>query len=203
VLRTPLRLVGAVLIGWAIIAIFRVPQPDVLVAADGSAMAVRGHDARLSMVKSGSDTFALREWLAADADARNAKDSMLGAGIRCDDAGCIGRLGDGSLVALPRTIGAFAEDCRRAAVVVSARDAPPGCAALVIDRRVWRRAGAIALRRIGNGFEIVTSRPSGYDRPWAASAEAEGIEGSRAAVDRRVSQSRDATPHQGDLEPGD
>jgi competence protein ComEC len=202
-LRTPLRLVGAVLIGWAIIAIFRVPQPDVLVAADGSAMAVRGHDARLSMVKSGSDTFALREWLAADADARNAKDSMLGAGIRCDDAGCIGRLGDGSLVALPRTIGAFAEDCRRAAVVVSARDAPPGCAALVIDRRVWRRAGAIALRRIGNGFEIVTSRPSGYDRPWAASAEAEGIEGSRAAVDRRVSQSRDATPHQGDLEPGD
>ena len=69
-LRTPLRFSGAVLIGAAIVLMGRAPQPDVLIAADGSAVAVRGADGRLAMVKAGSDTFAVREWLAADADAR-------------------------------------------------------------------------------------------------------------------------------------
>ena len=55
----------------------RAPQPDVLIAPDGSAVAVRGADGRLAMVKSGSDTFAFREWLAADADARAPKDDTL------------------------------------------------------------------------------------------------------------------------------
>jgi competence protein ComEC len=180
----------------------RVPQPDILIAADGSALAVRGSDARLAMVKSGSDIFALREWLAADADARNAKAGTLGEGIRCDEAGCIGKLRDGSLVALPRTIEAFAEDCRRAAVVVSAREAPPGCAALVIDRRISRQAGAMALRRHRDGFEIVASRPGGYDRPWAAASASEGAEAARSSVSR-ASQNRDATPREAGLEPGD
>src|SRR5215831_10585921 len=117
-LKTPLRVIGVVLLGGAIVLMIRAPEPDVLVAADGSAVAVRGADGRLAMVKSGSDTFALKEWLAADADARAPKDATLGHGIRCDEAGCIGRLRDGALVAIARGIGAFEEDCRRAAVVV-------------------------------------------------------------------------------------
>jgi hypothetical protein len=36
----------------------RAPQPDVLVAGDGSAFAVRGPDGRLAVVKSGGDVFA-------------------------------------------------------------------------------------------------------------------------------------------------
>src|SRR5262245_28058643 len=39
----------------------------------------------------------------ADADARTPKDSTLGEGIRCDAAGCVGRLRDGSLVAIAKT----------------------------------------------------------------------------------------------------
>jgi competence protein ComEC len=125
----------------------RAPQPDVLIAADGSAAALRGENGRLSMVKSGNDVFAFREWLAADADARTPKDNLLREGIRCDAAGCIGKLRDGSLVAIAKTIEAFEEDCRRATLVVSSRDAPPGCAALVVDRQgSWRRSGAMALR---------------------------------------------------------
>src|SRR5262249_11900117 len=166
-LKTPLRLLGAVLIAGAVIAMVRVPQPDILIAADASAVAVRGADARLSMVKSGSDVFALREWLAAAADARTPKDPTLDSGIRCDDAGCVARLRDGSLIAIARTVEALAEDCRRAAVVVTAHAAPPGCAAFVIDRQVWRRSGAMALRRLGEGFEITAVRRGGYDRPWA------------------------------------
>jgi competence protein ComEC len=202
-LKTPLRFVGAFLIGCAVVMMIRSPQPDVLVAADGSAFAVRGADGRLAMVKSGSDSFALREWLAADADARTPTDATLGAGIRCDEAGCVGRLRDGSLVAIAKTVEAFEEDCRRAAVVVSARDAPAACAALVIDRQVWRRSGAVALRRLGEGFEITPTRPPGYDRPWAPAA----VQGSDAPEARQPTstrqQPRDATPREEDLEAGD
>jgi competence protein ComEC len=198
--KTPLRFIGALLIGGAVVLMIRAPQPDVLIAADGSAVALRGENGRFSVVKSGSDLFALREWLAADADARTPKDSTLGEGIRCDAAGCIGRLRDGSLIAIAKTIEAFEEDCHRAVLVVSARDAPPGCAALVIDRQVWRRSGAMALRRLDERFVITATRPLGYDRPWRRAVASE----SDAPPPRRaLPPQRDATPREEDLEAGD
>jgi competence protein ComEC len=174
-LRTPLRFIGALLVGGAIALMLRAPQPDVLVSGDGTAFAVRGADGRLSMIKSGSDGFALREWLAADGDARAVKDETLANGIGCDASGCIGRLRDGSLVAFVKSIDAFEEDCRRAALVVSARDAPADCAAPVVDRQVLRRAGALALQRVGQGFAITPSRPAGYQRPWAPGFDWRGV----------------------------
>jgi competence protein ComEC len=199
-LKTPLRFAGALLIGVAIVLMIRAPQPDVLVAGDGSAFAVRGPDGRLAVLKSGGDVFAVREWLSADADARSSKDHTLDDGIRCDDAGCVVRLRDGSLVAIAKTIEAFEEDCRRAVLVVSAGDAPPGCVALVVDRRVWRRSGAVALRRVGEGFEIVSTRPAGYERPWTRAAP---VGDSPDAGRPRPPQTRDATPSKDDLEAGD
>jgi competence protein ComEC len=202
-LKTPLRFIGALLLGCAIVLMIRAPQPDVLVAADGSAVAVRGADGRLAMVKSGSDTFAFREWLAADADARLPKDNALGHGIRCDEAGCIARLRDGALVAIAKTVEAFEEDCRRAALVVSAREAPAGCPAVVVDRQIWRRSGAIALRRLGEGFEITPTRPIGYDRPWArAFAEKSDVQETSRSTSPEA-QPRDAAPREEDIEAGD
>jgi competence protein ComEC len=136
----------------------------------------------------------------ADADRRDAKDKALNDGIRCDPAGCVARLADNSIVAIANTAEALAEDCRRAAVVVSARAAPPGCGALVIDKGVLRRTGAVALRRVGEGFEVTPSRPPGYDRPWAP-VRANDTEQSQPGTARR--QPRDATPNVDDLEPGD
>jgi competence protein ComEC len=199
-LKTPLRLTGLALIGFATVMAMRAPQPDVLVAPEGTAFAIRTPGGRLAMVKSGSDTFAFRDWLMADADRRDPKDKALNDGIRCDPAGCVARLADNSIVAIANSVEAFAEDCRRAAVVLSARDAPPGCGALLIDRQVWRRTGAVALRRVGEGFELTASRPPGYDRPWAP-ARADATEPSRPGVAR--TQPRDATPNIDDLEPGD
>ena len=199
-LRTPLRCIGVLMMTGAIILMIRAPQPDVLIAADGSAVALRGANGRLSMIKSGSDVFAFREWLAADADWRTAKDDTLGEGIKCDAAGCVGKLRDGSVVAIAKSIEAFEEDCRRAALVVSNRDAPPGCAALVIDRGVWRRSGAMALRRRGGQFEITAARSRGYDRPWARAVVSEG---DALVPSRAVPQPRDATPRADDLEAGD
>jgi competence protein ComEC len=202
-LKTPLRLIGAFLIGGAVVLMVRTPQPDVMIAADGSAVAVRGEGGRLAMVKSGSDVFAWREWLAADADARNPKDPTLGEGIRCDGQGCVARLRDGAFVAIPKTMAAFEEDCRRAVLVVTGRDAPPGCATIVIDRQVWRRSGAITLQRRGDGFEMTLSRPPGYDRPWARAATEAGDAPEPGRAPAATVMPRDATPRDEDLDAGD
>jgi competence protein ComEC len=173
----------------------------VLIAPDGASFAVRTAGGRLAMLRTGSDTFAIQQWLAADADARSAKDKELAEGIRCDDAGCIGRLADGAIVAIARRPEAFAEDCRRAAVVVSTRMAPPDCAALVVDRAVWQRGGAIALRHAGGKWEITAARPPGLDRPWARRRQTAEEVPASAAPQRR--EPRDATPRAEDMEPGD
>ncbi len=200
-LRSPLRLTGALLLALASLWAIRTPLPDVLIAPDGASFAVRTVSGRLSILKTGSDSFAIQQWLAADADARSAKDKDLSEGIACDEAGCIGRLADGAIVAIARRPEAFAEDCQRAAVVVSPRSAPPDCAALVIDRTTWQRGGAIALRRVGTGWEVTEARPPGYDRPWARARPAPEEPSSSAAPQRR--EPRDATPRPEDLQPDD
>ena len=156
-------------------------MPDILVAADGRTFAVRGADGRLAFHHTGGDTFAMREWLAADADGRDVRDPGLGNGIACDPSGCIGKLADGRLVSYALAPDAFEEDCRRAALIVTTREAPPDCAATVIGRSLWRARGALALRRDGAGFVIESARPPNFDRPWAPAAPTCGAEPQAAA----------------------
>ena len=200
-LKTPLRWSGVILVVAGSIWAANTPQPDVLVSADAQALAVRGSDGRLAILRTGNDSFAAREWLAADGDERVPTDAGLREGFKCDQAACIGRLPDGILIALVRAPPAFEEDCRRAAIVISPRTAPPSCAAIVIDRMKSRANGAAALRRIGGQWEIKVARPAGHGRPWArmaATGETETLPSTsaRPAV-------RDATPHAESLEPGD
>jgi competence protein ComEC len=120
-------------------------------------------------------------------------------GVRCDTAGCIGSLKGGRLVSMALSNEAFAEDCARAAVVVSSRQVPGACAALLIDRKTWRENGAIGLRLIGDRFEQTSARPPGYERPWALPPRAAG---DRSAAPVRPA-ARDATPRTEDMEEGD
>ncbi|HTV29119.1 MAG TPA: ComEC/Rec2 family competence protein, partial [Xanthobacteraceae bacterium] len=166
-LRTPLRWTGAMLMALAVIMAARTPLPDVLVADDGRTFAVRGVDGRLSVHHTGGDTFATREWLAADADGRDVHDRTLGDDISCDPSGCVGRLADGSLVAYTLAPDAFEDDCRNAALIVALLDPPPDCAAMVVGRGDLRRRGALALRRTDSGFLIDSARSPNFDRPWA------------------------------------
>jgi competence protein ComEC len=212
-LKTPLRWSGAVLAVLAIIWAARTPVPDILVAADGRTFAVRGADGRLAVHHNGGDTFAIREWLTADADGRDIHDRGLGEGIACDPSGCIGRLADGGLVAYVLEPDAFEDDCGRAALIVTTRDAPPDCAAPVIGRNLRRERGALALRRAGagTGFVIDSVRPPNFDRPWAPSpapaqrARTASANSDAAAVSPAASRlpPRDATPRAEDLQPDD
>ena len=199
-LRTPLRWSGAMLAVTASLWAVATPQPDVLIASDGQAAAFRGSDGRLSVLHSSRDTFAAKEWLAADADPRTPNDPSISNGVTCDAIGCIGKLGDGRLVSMVLGVEAFSEDCTRAAVVISPREAPSSaCAATIVDRQAWRTHGAVALHWTGDHFEQVFARPSGYERPWTRSPVRASL-GVQAAA--RPS-SLDATPRAEDIDSED
>ena len=69
-LRTPLRWSGAAVLALAVVWALMVPQPDILISADGHNVGVRGKDGRLHLMRTAKDAFLLKEWLAADADPR-------------------------------------------------------------------------------------------------------------------------------------
>src|SRR5262249_7491760 len=99
-LKSPLRFAGGVLVVIACVWAVRAPQPDVLISPDGQVVAARGADGRLTIKRIGRDAFAVKEWLAADGDARTPDDKTLDRGFRCDAVGCIASLGDGTLVSV-------------------------------------------------------------------------------------------------------
>jgi competence protein ComEC len=206
-LKTPLRRSGSAFVVLAIILAARTPVPDILVAADGRAFAVRGADGKLALHHTGGDTFATREWLAADGDGRDPSNKALGDGIACDATGCLGKLDDGRLVSYVLAPDAFEEDCRRAAIIVATRDAPPDCDATVIGRRQWRERGALALYRDGSSFIIESARAPNFDRPWAPRTVRPATAVSQDAATNPTAAAppppRDATPRSEDLHADD
>src|SRR6185437_10217533 len=142
-----------------------------LVSGDGHAIAVRGKDGKLHVMRTSKDAFLIKEWLAADDDARNATDTGLADGVSCDDAGCVVEMEGGGLVAEALRGDALEEDCERARLVVTTRQPPSDCAASVIDRERLRRQGALALWRKAGGFDVEATKPPGFDRPWSPAVE--------------------------------
>jgi competence protein ComEC len=199
-LRTPLRWAGALVllggIAWGLSA----RQPDVLIAGDGQSVAVRGGDGRLHLIRSSRDSFLLKEWLAADADPRDAASQSLADGVSCDETGCVTPLADGRLVALALRVDALADDCSRAALVVTARPVPPDCAAMVVDRQRLSRQGALALRRQGDGFVVQAVKARGADRPWSPAVAGDTESELSLAPRPAAPRVRDATPSEADLQ---
>ena len=193
-LRTPLRWSGAVVLGLSVVWALAVPQPDILISADGHNVGVRGPDGRLHLMRTAKDAFLLKEWLAADADPRLPTDASLADGVSCDPAGCVTPMAGGGLIALTLQPEALAEDCERTALLVTARQAPPSCSSSVMSGDRLREQGATALRRAGSGFAVDAVKPRGADRPWspnpAGVAETETAQAPKPAAPRAV----DATP---------
>jgi competence protein ComEC len=181
----------------------RVTQPDILISADGRHVGVRGGDGKLHLmhaVKGSRDLFLLKEWLAADADARTA-DASLTEGVSCDELGCVMQAAGGGLVAQAFRPEALSDDCERAALIVTFRQAPASCAASVIDADRLRRQGAMALRRGRDGFVVEAVKPRGIDRPWSPAVAVEG-EADASVLAPRIVPPRavDATPAEADLQ---
>ncbi len=201
-LRTPLRWSGVAVLTLAVVWALAVPQPDILISADGHNVGVRGRDGRLHLMRTAKDAFLLREWLAADADARQATEASLSDGVSCDEAGCVAQTAGGELIALALRPEALTEDCDRAALVVTTRQAPSACPASVIDQERLRRQGAMALRRTRDGFAIDAVRPKGIDRPWSPAVP--GDTGAETNFVRPAApRGQDATPSEADLQAED
>jgi competence protein ComEC len=192
-LRTPIRFAGAALLAIAVFWASQAALPDIRISSDGTIVAVRNRDGRLSVMQSRKDDFTIKEWLAADGDARAPRDASLSEHIRCDSDGCIATTADRSLIALVLTPDALAEDCGKAALVVTTRSAPPECAALVFGREELRASGAMAINRAGKTFEIVRAHPQGQDRPWARRPQ--------AAARAQTTTAPDATPGAEEIAP--
>jgi len=199
--KTPLRWSGLVLAVIGVVWAASAPRPDILVDSEGHTVAVRGAKGLLAFHHTGGDTFAIKEWLAGDGDARDYHDRALAQGFACDPSGCIGKLADGALVAYALTPDAFEEDCRRAVLIVTPRDAPADCAAQVIGRQLWRERGAMALRRDASGFVVESARPANFDRPWSPQWPRKTVPAEAKSNTAPPSATpRDATPEQKDIE---
>jgi competence protein ComEC len=199
-LRTRLRWSGAIVLAGSIVWVLALKQPDILVSGDGHAIAVRGKDTRLHVMRTGKDAFLTREWLAADADARDAADPSLADGVSCDDGACVVEMVRGGFVAQSLRGDALADDCERAMLVVTSRQPPADCAASVIDQQRLRRQGALALWRKAGGFDVEAAKPRGFDRPWSPAIEGEGDADSFIAARPSAPRAKDATPSEADVQ---
>ncbi|MDB5501301.1 MAG: competence protein ComEC [Tardiphaga sp.] len=197
-LRTPLRFAGAGVLALSIAWALMVRQPDVLISGDGHSVAVRGRDGRLHLMRGARDSFLLKEWLAGDADARLPNDASLSDGVACDAAGCVTALADGALVALTLQADGFADDCAQAAIIVTAKQPPNDCAALVLNSATLQKNGATVLRYDRGRWVAEAVRPDGIDRPWSPAVPdaPEPETGDRPATSRPV----DATPAEADVQ---
>lgn len=148
-----------------------VERPDVLVAGDGTVVAVRLPDGRLS--GSGKGGGRLTEtWRERDGE-RTAAEPWPAAGgwsegersLSCDALGCLYRV-RGRTVALPRLPDALDEDCGAADAVVTAAVARGCRAGVVVDRWALRHEGAHTLTVTEEGVRVETVRGLRGDRPW-------------------------------------
>jgi competence protein ComEC len=167
---TWLRLAGVPFVALAFFLLWNGPRYDVIVDAEGDVVALRAADGKLSIHTNKSDRFTVENWLAAAGVPAQAR--ALAQAFSCDANGCVGRLPDGALVALPKTPSALLEDCGRAALVIAGRDVPSTCASAVIDRRTLATTGAIALKKTPDGWQAFPSRAPHADRPWYGRAKA-------------------------------
>lgn len=205
-LRTPLRWSGMGLLAFSTVWALTVAQPDILISADGHNLGVRGQDGRLHLMRTGKDAFLVKEWLAADADPRMPADPSLAEGVSCDEAGCVTQVAGGRYVALSLKPEALADDCERAALVVTTRQAPASCQSTVISGERLRGQAGLALWRTRDGYAVAAIRPKERDRPWApadpalaGSTEADVMVAPRSAAAKPV----DATPAETDQQEED
>lgn len=165
---TRLRWLGLPFAALALLWMWNGPRYDIMVDAEGEVVALRMQDGSLSIYTSKSDRFTVENWLAASGLPPTARQNA----FSCDQNGCVGKLTDGSLIAIPKTPVALLEDCGRATLVIASRRVPETCSSAVIDRNTLATTGAIALRKTPSGWEAIPSRAPNADRPWYGRAKA-------------------------------
>jgi competence protein ComEC len=171
--QRPWRLLGLAPMGLGILFAPGLDRPDILVGRDGTSVAVRGTDGRLSALSSRGSAFEIARWLELDGDRRPPADATRGDAFVCDQIGCLARVA-GRSVSVAISPAALRDDCAVADVLVLRFLAPRACAGsaragqLRIDPGHLSRAGAHALYVAANGgIRVATVAEMRGRRPWS------------------------------------
>ncbi len=162
------RWLGLVPIGIGLIFSQTVTLPDILVSEDGHTVALHLDSGKLALTAKPTDKYAAASWLRRAGDDRLPDQVIGGPGLKCDALGCIAHL-LGFVVAVDTRAEALAEDCVKAAVVISAVSAHRFCNGpkLVIDHRDTAREGAHAVW-LGNNIRVENVEDQRGLRPWTS-----------------------------------
>jgi competence protein ComEC len=196
-----LKWAGVPLLAAALLVAVTTPRPDILIDSAARAVAVRGADGKLSILNAKQARISAETWLAADGDTRHAHGVTADA-FACDDLGCVAHLQDGAAIAVAARPAALADDCGKAALVVSATDIPASCRAAGIDRKVMATTGAVSLRHVKGEWKIETVRSPHADRPWygrAHPADPDALARFRAKAAEAVQDARIPLAPAGDI----
>eukprot|EP01037_Dinobryon_pediforme_P006280 gene6280-6352_t len=149
---------------------------DIVIPPTGDSAAIRHVDGRLALVGRHPSAFAAQQWLSADGDGRTLAEAMSSTQI-CDTAGCVDRTKSGHIISVIYDGAAFEEDCQRADIIISNRQAPRDCKAKwVFDSTKLASSGSLALsvapsngepQTILADLNLRTERTVLTDRPWA------------------------------------
>lgn len=143
--------------------------PDMLVAPDGKAVAVRDAEGVLRVSGARAGSYTVEQFFDEEGDEPTSA-TALRAGVRCDAAACLLADREGRLVSHVLDPAAFSEDCWRVPMIVTSLTAPADCPApLIIDAPRLVRLGAHAVRvtsgTAGPDFRVTTEL-SVNPRPW-------------------------------------
>ena len=171
--RSGWRWFGTAPIAIGLILPLFVATPDVIVAADGANVAIRGADGRLHMLSPRRGRFDAEIWLRRDGDEREVAEAMKddAGGFVCDAAGCIGAIrgNEDRRVVVAQSAEAAIEDCASALIMIDlARGARPPCKGpqLIVTAKLLSREGAIAARLSNGSIVTETVARERGDRPW-------------------------------------
>jgi competence protein ComEC len=172
--RSSWRWLGLGLVGAAAALILSSKPPDLIVARDGTTVALRNSDGHLRFLRKPSDKYSAEEWLKRDGDDTDAAHAIGAQGISCDSLACAGRAGNGIRIASVSKAAALEEDCAANQIVISAVPTRRRCVgpALVIDRFDISRNGAYAIW-LNNGIRLATAQEERGVRPWSVTAARE------------------------------
>jgi competence protein ComEC len=143
-------------------------QPDIWVDRKGKLVAVRDHKGQIAVRKTRKATFSLKLWMESDGDARTVKQARNGTGFQCDGKSCVVSV-QGKLISHVLHPAALAEDCRRAAVLITALPLSKSCLQpeVVIDGRDLREKGAHVLTVRNGVVEVDYVAAHRGRRPWS------------------------------------
>jgi competence protein ComEC len=167
--QTRWRMLGLVAIAAGVALAPTLTAPDLIIGHDAELIALRGRDGEFSALGAGRQSFELERWLEHDGSARDLAEAAKATAFACDGVGCNATV-KGLMVAVARHPAAFAEDCRRAMIVISPIVSPLGCTSpkAVIDFFAARRKGTHAVY-IGTDGSIRIDTVAGArgNRPWS------------------------------------